>query len=129
VRGIEPHEVHGHFAELERALPFQDHYDNVVFTDVDYTWQTEQRHDDHVTVESAVGPVTVTLPNGLLYVGRDHWVTRVAGAGVINVATVSGQTLNGAASPFILAVAVGTSNVFTPVFTNAAGTTITWRVK
>lgn len=120
LRGSEEHEVHEKLGELEKALPFHEHYDDVRFIAADYTMDPPEDFTDHYTVD-ATGAINLTFPDGRLYVGRPFNVTRVAGAAAINCISVGGQLFNGAASPFVIPNVAWVNYVFKAVYGPTAG--------
>jgi hypothetical protein len=91
VRGSEAHEVNEKLGELEKALPFHEHYDDVRFITTDHTWDPLE---DHLVVNTS-GTLNIALLDARLYVGRDFTITRMTGTGTIVVTTFGGQIIDG----------------------------------
>lgn len=113
----EGEELLSKLGQLEKALPFHEHYDGVKLITADYTFQPL---DDHLCVEAATA-VVVTLMDSRLYLGRCFYVTRVAGSALltVNPMAASGQLINGLGAYPVTGPA-WTTAVFKSVY-NAAG--------
>ena len=120
LRGASGAQILEKLGQLEKALPFHEHYDDVRLISADYTMDPKVDFTDHYSVD-VTAAVVLTLPDSRLYLGRCFYVTRVAGEALItgNHMAASGQLINGGAA-YAVVGPVWTTAVFKSIY-NAAG--------